>query len=125
GVVLRAALEHLDRAANFVVAADDRIELARRGARGEIDSVFLESLAAFLRIRIGDLLAPAHFFDRLLDGALDDARIPEDTSEVAIVERGEHEQLAGDELVTTLLRELVGNVEHPIEIVRNVDLAGR
>ena len=37
-VVLGAALQHLDRAADFLVAADHRVELAALGARGQVDA---------------------------------------------------------------------------------------
>ena len=59
-VVLRAAREHLHRAADFVVAADDRIELAARRARREVDGVFLERAALFFGLRIVHGFTAAH-----------------------------------------------------------------
>eukprot|EP01136_Pigoraptor_vietnamica_P037821 Opistho-1_new@106316 len=44
-VVLGAPLQHLDRAADLVVAADHRIELAGTGALGQVDRVLLQRLA--------------------------------------------------------------------------------
>ena len=44
GVVLGAAREHLDHAADLVVAADDRIELALARELGEVAAVALERL---------------------------------------------------------------------------------
>ena len=41
-----------------------------------------------------------------------------------VLERREHEQLAGDVLVAALLRDLVGEVEQPVEVVREVHFAG-
>ena len=73
-----------------------------------------------------DLLAAAHLVDRLLERALHDAGVLEQRPERALVlERREHEQLARDELVAALLRELVGDVEQLGEIVRDVHLAAR
>ncbi len=43
-VVLGAAREHLDDAADLVVAADDRVELALRGELGEVAAVALQRL---------------------------------------------------------------------------------
>jgi hypothetical protein len=43
-VVLGAPGEHLDDAADLLVAADDRVELALAGARGEVGAVLLERL---------------------------------------------------------------------------------
>src|SRR6186713_3136133 len=41
GVVLGAAGEHLDGAANLVIAADHRVELAAGSTRSEVDGVLL------------------------------------------------------------------------------------
>ncbi len=125
-VVLGATLQHLDRAADLVVAADDRIELALLGPLGEIDREFLERLALFLGVGVGDLLAAAHFVDRLLHGALDHPAVAQDLPELALVlERREHVELARDVLVAALLRELVGQVQQLGQVVREVDLAAR
>ena len=43
-VVLRAPRQHLDRAADLLVATDDRIELPGLGERGEVPAVLLERL---------------------------------------------------------------------------------
>ena len=95
GVVLRAPLQHLDRAADFVVAADDGIELLLLGTRREIDRVFLERLAFFLGVLVVDLAAAAHLVDRLRDRAFDGAGFLEDAPEVALrLHGGEQEQLA-------------------------------
>ena len=123
-IVLGAPLQHLDRAADFLVAADHRVELALLGALGQVDGVLLERLAALLGIRVVDLLAAAHVLDRALERALHDAGVAQDRAERAlVVERGQHEQLAGDVLVAALLRELVGQVEQLRQVVRDVDVA--
>ncbi len=123
-VVLGAPLQHLDRAADLVVAADDGIELALLRALGEVDRVLLERLAAFLGVRVGDLLAAADFLDRLVDRALHGAGVAQHRAELTLVfERREHEQLAGDVLVAALLRELVGDVEDAVQVVGEVHVA--
>ena len=45
-VVLGATAQHLDDAPNFVVPADDWVELAFAGARGEVGGVLLQRLVA-------------------------------------------------------------------------------
>ena len=65
GVVLGAARQHLDAAADFVVAADDRIELVLLGQAGQVAPVFFEGLVGGLRIRAGDALVAAHLGERL------------------------------------------------------------
>src|SRR5690606_41379399 len=77
GVVLRAPLQDLHGAANLVVAPDDRIELALRGALGQIDRVFLERLPALFGVRSVYLRSAAH----VLDGGLDRARAPAGTAQ--------------------------------------------
>ena len=60
-VVLGAPLQDLDRAADLVVAADHRVELAFAGALGEVDRVLLQRLAlalGFLRVDAGRRRAP-------------------------------------------------------------------
>ena len=52
-----------------------------------------------------------------------DAGLLEDPREGLVLEGRKHEQLAGDVLVTPLLRQLVGDVENAVELVRDVDLA--
>ena len=42
----------------------------------------------------------------------------------AVLEGGEHEQLARDELIAALLRELVGDVEDAVQIVGDMHLPG-
>ncbi len=54
GIVLGAPRQHLDGAADLVVAADDRIELAGAGVGGEVARVFLQRVIALLgRRRVG------------------------------------------------------------------------
>ncbi len=75
-VVLGAPLQDLDRAADLVVAADHRVELALARALGQVERVLLQRLAlafGFLRV---DGLAAAHRLDRGLERLLASARAP-------------------------------------------------
>ena len=54
GVVLRAAREDLHDAADLVVAADHRVELALAGELGQVAAVLLEGLVAVLGVRVVD-----------------------------------------------------------------------
>ena len=56
GVVLRSAREHLDHAANLLVAADDGIELALAREVGQVFSVLLQRLELGFGVLIGDAL---------------------------------------------------------------------
>ena len=66
-VVLRAAREHLDDAADLLVAADDRVELALLGRLGEVAAELRQRLVRALGILRGDALAAAHRLDLRLE----------------------------------------------------------
>ena len=59
-IVLRAAREHLDDAADLFVAADHRIEFAALGFERQVASVALERLIGALRILRGNALIAAN-----------------------------------------------------------------
>ena len=63
GVVLRAAREHLHDAADLVVAADDRVELALARELGEVAAVLLEGLVAVLGVLVGHALVAADLLE--------------------------------------------------------------
>ncbi len=72
-VVLRPARQHLDRAADFLVAADDRIELALARELGEVAAVPGERLVGRFRILRRDALVAAHLRQRRVQRVLRDA----------------------------------------------------
>ncbi len=72
GIVLRAAREHLDDAANLFVAADDRIELAAARKLRQVAPVFLERLVFGFGILIGDALRASHLREHLENPILRD-----------------------------------------------------
>ena len=124
-VVLGSALEHLHRATNLVVAADHRVELALFGPLGEVLGVALQRLALVFGIGAVDLLPTPDLVDRRLDRSLVRARAPHDLAQgPLILDRCEQKKFARDVLIVALLGELVGHIEQPVEIRRDVDLAG-
>jgi hypothetical protein len=66
-IVLRAAREHLDDAADFFVAADDGIQLALARQVGEVPAVAGERLVGRLRILRRHALVAAHHRQRFED----------------------------------------------------------
>ena len=123
GVVLGAPLQHLDGAADLVVAADDRVDLALLGAGGQVDRELLERLPVLLGVLVGDRAA-LHLLDRLLDGRkvrpVGEHQLGERV--LLVLERSEHEDLGGDVLIPPLLRLLVGQVQEAVELARDVQL---
>ena len=123
-IVLGSPLQDLDRAPDLVVAPDHRVELALAGTLGEIDRVFLERFALAFRLLRIDAAAAAHSFDRSFQRLLRQAVLLQQPAGVAlVVGQRQQEQLAGDELVAALGRDLVGEIEQIAEIARNADLA--
>ena len=63
-VVLGSAGQDLHDAPDFLVATDDRIELAGVGELGEIAAVVLERLVLGFGVFVGDPVRTAQFLDR-------------------------------------------------------------
>src|SRR5947207_15536412 len=63
-IVLRASREHLDYAADLLVAADDRIGLVLSREVGEVAAIFVEGLVFTLRVLVGDALVAANVLER-------------------------------------------------------------
>ena len=76
-IVLGAPGEHLDHAADLVIAADHRIQLALRGQLRQIAAVFLQSFVSGFRILIGHPLAAAHVLQRPHQSVARDAELAE------------------------------------------------
>ena len=72
-VVLGAAREHLDDAADFLVAADDRIELALARQLRQVAAVAGERLVGGFGILRRDALVAAHLRQRRVERVLGDA----------------------------------------------------
>ena len=73
GIVLRAPRQNLHDAADLLVAADHRVQLAGPGLLGEIVGVLLERLVFPLRLLIGDTVTATHRIQRLKQGLAVDA----------------------------------------------------
>ncbi len=124
-IVLGAAGEHLDGAADFLVAADHRIELAVARRLGEVAGVFLQRVIGVLgRTRIGGA-ALAQRLDRGVEILRRDAGPFEDLARlVVLLDRQRQQQpLDGDEGIAGLLRQLFRGVEHARERRIDIELA--
>ena len=125
-IVLGAAGEDLNGAADFLVAPDHRIELAVARRLGEIAGIFLQCVIGVLgRLRVGRA-ALAQAFDRGIEVLRRDAGASEYLSRVAVLLKRDRKQqpLDRDEAIARLLGDLLGVVEQPRGRGRKVDLAG-
>ena len=109
GIVLGAARKHLNDAADLLVAADHRVELALRGQLRQIAAVFFESFVSGFRILGGHALAAAHFLQGPHQAFARDAELAEQFSRGArIVGGGEQHMLHRDVVVLQPLGFLFG-----------------
>ena len=74
GIVFGAARKHLDHAANFLIAADHRVELAAPGQFRQVARVLLQRLVLGFGILIGNALRAPHRHERLQNGIVRDAQ---------------------------------------------------
>ena len=126
GIVLGAAGEHLDGAADFLVAADHRVELAvARGLRQVAGIFFQRVVGVFGRRAIGGA-ALAQRFDRRIEVLGRDAALAEDAAGLAaLLERQAQQQpLDRDKAVAGLLGGLFRRVEGARHIGGKIDLPG-
>jgi hypothetical protein len=117
GIVLRSPRQHLDHAADFLIAADDRVELALLGSLHEVDAVFFEGLELVLWRLVGDAGRAADLLQRGEDFLFVEGI---ELERVLGLRLGPHERqqqvLGRDELVLHLGRRLRGGFEHLVQI---------
>ena len=118
GVVLRAAAEHLDGAANLLGTADNRIELALARLLREVLAVLVQGVELRLALLIGDTGGAAQGTVRLLDGFPRDAEAVEHAAGVALVlSQGDEQVLGGCVAIAHALRRLHGVVDDLHKVV--------
>ena len=110
GIVLGAPGQHLDGAADLLVAADDGIDLALGGGRGEVAGIALERIVGLLRRGAVGGAALADLVDGLIERGRRDARHSSSTRPASLDGvHGQRQQqpLDGDELVAGLVGDLL------------------
>ena len=114
GVVLRAAGEHLNHAANLLIAPDHRIEFALACRLGEIPRELRQRLVLVFRRLVGDRVRSSHRLERVEQSFSRDAERLEERGALRAFRIGESQQdvLDGDVLIAERLRERLGAVEH-------------
>ncbi len=125
GIVLGPPREHLDDAANLLVAADHRIEFAAGRHRGQIASVALQRLIGRLGIGGGHPLITAHLLERAHQLVVRQPGLAQNFGAGAgLVERGDQHMLDRGVFVFELGGFLLGAREHAAQALGHVDLAG-
>ena len=125
GVVLGAAGEDLNDAADFGIAADDGVELVLGGGAGEVAAVLFEGFVGGLGIGGGDALGAADFDEGLHEAVAGEAGFLEDAAGGAVVlDGGEEDVLDGDVVVLEALGLVLGGGEELLRSAGDVDLVG-
>jgi hypothetical protein len=125
-VVLGAAGQHLDGAADLLVAPDHRIDLLLARRLGEVAGIFLERLVgAFGRGAVGGA-ALAQGLDGGIEILRSDADAPENLAGLAVLGERDRQQepLDRDIAVAGLFGDLLGPVEQARGGRREMELAG-
>ena len=121
-VVFRASLQHLDRAAYFIVPPDNGVQLPLPGLFGQVDCEFVQGAPIVLALRVVDALAAADLLQRRRDPALVRAALAQQLPQPRfVIGRGQGEQFTGDVLILAVLRVFVAKVKQPVQVLGNVD----
>ena len=122
-VVLGPALQHLDGAADFVIAADHRVQFAHAGTFGQVDAILLERLALVFGVGAIHVLPTAHCVDGALQRLAQQAVVTDHLANIcfAVCQR-QQKQLTGDELVTALDRLLFRRLQQTHHVAANLHL---
>src|SRR3954467_15698473 len=119
GVVLRAAAEDLDDAADLVVAPDDRVELALLGLLGEVAAELFERPVLVLGALVGHAVRAAHLRDGLQQRVLRRAvRAQRGPGPRAMLREREQDVLGRHVLVFELAHLAFGVAQDPDELAR-------
>ena len=123
GVVLGAAGEHLDDAANLLIAADDGVELVLPGHLREVPAELLQRLVGRLGILRRDVFTLASVLHGVLQFRARQSRLAEEPARRALVVRHRQQDVFGsDELVLEPRRLVSGAGEDSIQSPREIDL---
>ena len=127
-VVLGAARQDLDDAADLVVAADDRVELAVLGGLREVAAELLQRLVLLLGALVGDAVRAADGLDRRRAASLCVAPLRlSDFGGLAALGAGQREQdvLGRDVLVVELAGLALGEAQDVHQLAAGARLAWR
>jgi hypothetical protein len=124
GVVLGAARDDLHHAADLLVAADDRVELAGAGLGGQVAPVFFKRLVSSFRSLGGDALTTAHLNQGFQNGVAVQAIFTQ-TLALWTLRQAQQQVLGGDVFILHAFGETLGALQSIGGRTRQANLAGR
>ena len=124
GIVLGAAGQHLDGAADFLVAADHRVELAVARRLRQVAGIFLQRVIGIFGRRGIRGAALAQGLDRGIEVLWRDTAFFQDGTGFAVLLERQPEQqpFDGDKAVAGLVGDLFRGVERTRQLRRKIDL---
>ncbi len=124
GVVLRAPRQNLDCAPDFLIAADDRVELALGRRLGKVSRIALQGIVSLLGRGAVRRAAFAKLVDRRVQPVRRDASVGENFCCIGALLDGERKQepFDGDIAVARLLGDLLGLIEDFGQLGRDIEL---
>ncbi len=116
GIVFGAAGQDLHGAADFLVAADDRVDLSLPGHLDQIAAVALQGLVFVFGILVGHALAAANFLQRGEDRVVIDAADGKDFLRLALhLGQGQQQMLGGNVFILEPVGFLLGLIEDIVQ----------
>ena len=123
-VVFGAALQHLNRAADFVVAADNGVKFAVAGALGQVERVFFQSIALVFGIGIVHVLSSSYRVNRGVDILFGRTGFFQDfAGRIVLLHQGEQEKFAGDIGIAAFGCGFVHQVQHRLQFAAGQNIA--
>ena len=126
GIVLGAAAQHLNRAANFLIAADHRVQLALARGLGQVAGVFFQGVIALFRAGGIGGAALADLVDRVVQRLGGDIRLFQRLMRLCARHDGQRLQyaLGGREAVPGLVGRFLRGLQHFGGLGRHIEFAG-
>jgi len=118
-IILGPARQYLDRASDFLVAANHRVELAVTRGLGQVAGIFLHRLVALLGRGAVGRASTAQLVDRAVQRFGGHARGFQRLAGRRLLgeQQGEQQPFHGDIAVARLFRDLLGLIEYPDRII--------
>ena len=124
GVVFGAALQYLNRAADFVVAADNGVKFAVAGTLGQVERVFFQSVALVFGIGIIHVLSSSYRVNRGIDVLFGRAGFFQDfAGRIVLLHQGKQEKFTGDIGIAAFGCSLVHQVQYSLQLTAGHNIA--
>ena len=126
GVILTFPAQNPDDISDFVVSADDRVQLVLPGTLHQIGAVFLQCVVGLLRVVAGDPLVAADGLQRFQTVLpVDLVRLEQGPQHVVrMVQHGQEQVFHRDKLILHLIGQMLGGLEHIVHLPGNIIFIG-